>query len=233
MNKKQQFKGTSSKKFLTALAIAFFFSTAGSVQAIAGTWTANTVSGVSEQQQSISVKGVVTDSKGEPVIGASILEKGTSNNGAITDINGNFSLKVKPNATLVVSYIGFKKQEVAVGGKVTVNIVLKENSEILDEVVVVGYGTQKKENLTGAVSTVDVAKVFGSKPIIDMQKGLQGMVPGLTITFNSGELNTTPDIKIRGLGSLNGVGSPLLLLDGVEISDLSLVNPSDIAIFRY
>jgi len=230
MNKIQLSRETFSKKFLTALTIASLFSTVGSMNAIAGVWSVNATHNVSEQQQqAITLKGTVVDSKGETVIGASVIEKGTKNNGAITDIDGKFTLKVKPNATLVVSYIGFQKLEVAVGGKTAVNIVLKENSELLQEVVVVGYGVQKKENLTGAVSTVDVAKVFGSKPINDMQKGLQGMVPGLTITFKSGELNSTPDIKIRGLGSLNGTGAPLLLLDGVEISDLSLVNPSDIA----
>ena len=230
MNTIQQFRGASSKKFLTALAIAIFFSTGGSLDAIADARVANASLGVSEQQQqTISIKGTVTDSNGEVVIGASIFEKGVPKNGTVTDLDGRFTLKVKPNSTLIVSYIGFKKQEVAVDGKTVVNIVLKENAELLDEVVVVGYGTQKKESLTGAVSTVDVAKVFGSKPITDMQKGLQGMVPGLTITFASGELNATPDIKIRGLGSLNGSGAPLLLLDGVEISDLSLVNPSDIA----
>jgi len=229
MKKNQQSRGTFSKKSLMALAIAFLFSTAGSVQAIAGALNGNSTQGVNQQQQTINVSGAVTDSKGEAVIGASIVEKGTKDNGTITDVNGRFSLKVRFNATLVVSYIGFTTQEIAVEGKAKVNFVLMENTELLSEIVVVGYGTQKKENLTGAVSTVDVTKVLGSKPVTDIQKGLQGMVPGLSIRFNSGELNSAPDIKIRGLGSLNGTGSPLLLLDGVEISDLSLVNPSDIA----
>lgn len=229
MNKKQQSKVTISKKLLMALVLTLLISTGGSVKALAGSMTATTTQGVSQQQKTVSVNGSVTDSKGEPVIGASIIEMGSSGNGTITDVSGHFVLKVLPTSTLTISYIGYKTQNVALEGKTVLSIVLADNAEQLDEIVVVGYGTQRKENLTGAVTSVDVAKVLGSKPIVDVQKGLQGMVPGLSILFNSGEINATPDIKIRGLGSLNGTGSPLLLLDGVEISDLSLVNPSDIA----
>ena len=144
-------RGTFSKKFLTALAVAFLFSAVGSTKAIAGVWAVNVTHDVSEsQQQTIILKGTVTDPNGEPVIGASITEKGSPKNGTVTDIDGHFSLKLKPNATLIVSYIGFQKQEVAVNGKTSITVVLKENAELLEEVVVVGYGTQKKENLTGA-----------------------------------------------------------------------------------
>lgn len=227
MNTNEQSREAFSKKFLTALTVALLFSSAG----IGSYGSARGASAPLEvtQQKMINVKGTVVDSKGEAIIGASIFERGSKNNGTITDVDGHFSLKVSSNSVLTVSYIGFKQQIINVQGQTSLKIVLQDNAEVLDEVVVVGYGTQKKENLTGAVSSVDVAKVFESKPVLDVQKGLQGMVPGLTITFKSGELNSTPDIKVRGLGSMNGNGSPLLLLDGVEISDLSLVNPNDIA----
>ena len=224
MNGDHKKRGITYNKYLTALAIAAFF--LGNTSAMANQTVSDSSYEVKEKMQSQAISGIVVDPTGEPVIGASILEKGTTN-GIITDINGRFSLTVNPGAILVISYVGYKGQEVKASNNM--RITLAEDSEILDEVVVIGYGTMKKENLTGAVSTVDVDKVFGSKPVADMQKGLQGMVPGLTITYKSGELNAESDIKIRGLGSLNGSGAPLLLLDGVEISDLSLVNPSDIA----
>lgn len=227
MNTNVQSREAFSKKFLTALTIVVFSSSVG----IGGYGNARATiapQGVT-QQQTINVKGTVVDSKGEAVIGASIFERGSKNNGTITDIEGHFSLKVRSNAVLTISYIGFKPQVINVEGKSSLNIVLQDNAEVLDEVVVVGYGTQKKENLTGAVTSVDVAKVLDGKPIFDVQKGLQGIAPGLTITYKSGEIDAKPDIAIRGLGSLNGKGAPLLLLDGVEISDLSLVNPSDIS----
>jgi len=226
MNKKEQSRGAFVKKSLTALAIVFLFSTAGSVQALAG----NAIQGVN-QQQTISVSGSVTDSKGETVIGASLVEKGQKVNGTITDINGNYSLKVQPNATLVVSYIGFKTQEIAVGGKSVIKIVLAENTELLDEVVVVGYGTQKKVNLTGAVSNINVKDAIASRPVTDVAKALQGISPGLTITNKIGGVGAESTIKLRGsIGSLSASGgtSPLILVDNVEIPSLNLVNPDDI-----
>jgi TonB-linked SusC/RagA family outer membrane protein len=230
MNKIQLSRETFSKKFLTALTIASLFSTVGSMNAIAGVWSVNATHNVSEQQQqAITLKGTVVDSKGESVIGASVIEKGTKNNGAITDIDGKFTLKVKPNATLVISYIGFQKLEVAVGGKTAVNIVLKENSELLQEVVVVGYGTQKKENLTGAVTSVDIDKSLKNRPIADVGRGLQGAIPGLSVTVGNGEIGSDPTMKIRGqLASVNGSSSPLILLDNVEIPSIQMVNPDDI-----
>ena len=232
MNTIQQSKGAFSKKFLTALAISFFFSTAGSMDTMAGVSAAKASLGVSEQQQqTISIKGTVTDSNGEAVIGASIFEKGSPKNGTVTDIDGLFTLKVKPNATLIVSYIGFKKQEVAVDGKAAVSIVLKENSELLDEVVVVGYGTQKKVNLTGAVSNINVKEAIAGRPITDVAKALQGISPGLTITNKIGGVGAESTIKLRGsVGSLSATGgtSPLILVDNVEVPSLNLVNPDDI-----
>jgi TonB-linked outer membrane protein, SusC/RagA family len=223
-------RGTFSKKFLTALAVAFLFSTVGSTKAIAGVWAVNVTHDVSEsQQQAIILKGTVTDSNGEPVIGASITEKGSPKNGTVTDIDGHFSLKLKPNATLIVSYIGFQKQEVAVNGKTSITVVLKENAELLEEVVVVGYGTQKKENLTGAVASVDIDKSLKNRPIADVGRGLQGTIPGLSVTVGNGEIGSDPTMKIRGqLASINGTSSPLILLDNVEIPSIQMVNPDDI-----
>ena len=125
---------------------------------------------VTEQLQTQTINGLVVDANGEPVIGASIIEKGTTN-GGITDINGKFTLTVKPGATLKISYIGYQTQEVKAAR--TMKIILKEDSELLQEVVVVGYGTQKKANLTGAVATVDVNKTLDSRPIADIGRGSQ------------------------------------------------------------
>ena len=174
------------------------------------------------------VKGIVVDDKGEPIIGASIQEIGTTR-GTVTDIDGKFSLKASANARLQVSYVGYKGQTVkaANGMKIT----LKEDNALLDEVVVVGYGQQKKVNLTGAVSTVDLGKTMQGRPEQDVTKALQGAVPGLTILNSSGDINSEPTISIRGLGTLsNGQSSsPLIVVDGVPVDDLSMVNSSDIA----
>ena len=173
------------------------------------------------------VTGSVSDEKGEPIIGASIQIKGTGQ-GAITDMDGNFSLTVPAGAnTLVVSYVGMKTQEVTV--KSNLKIVLQVDTELLQEVVVVGYGTQKKVNLTGAVSSVDVGKTLDSRPIADVGRGLQGTTPGLSVIIPNGEVGVDPRIKIRGqLGSFEGSSSPLILVDNVEIPSISLINPNDI-----
>ncbi len=135
---------------------------------------------IAQQANKIQVKGNVTDMAGEPVIGASILEKGTTN-GIVTDFNGDFSLNVNPGAVLVVSYIGYSAQEVKVIPGKVLKIKIKEDAELLDEVVVMGYGTQKKVNLTGAVETVD-ADVIENRPIRSATDALQGTVSGLTVT---------------------------------------------------
>jgi TonB-linked SusC/RagA family outer membrane protein len=181
---------------------------------------------VKEQMQSQAISGVVVDNKGELIIGASVLEKGTTN-GTITDLNGRFSLDVNQGATLVISYVGYKPQEIKAASNM--RIVLQEDSEILDEIVVVGYGTQKKVNLTGAVSSVDVGKTVNSRPVADIGRALQGAVPGLTISTKSGEIGSAPTIKIRGgMGSPNGDAKPLILVDNVEVEDISFINPDDI-----
>lgn len=143
-----------------------------------------------------------------------------------TDIDGKFTISVKSGSSLEVSCIGY--ETVSVAASENMSVTLKEDTQFLDEVVVVGFGTQKKVNMTGSVAAVDVDKAFGSKPITDVSKGLQGVVPGLSITYNSNDLNASPTMKIRGTGSINGDNTPLILLDGVEVPDLSFVNPDNI-----
>lgn len=177
------------------------------------------------QQTRILVSGRILDSSGQPVPGASVIEKGTTN-GVNTDIDGKFTISVKSGASLEVSCIGY--ETVSVAASENLSVTLREDTQFLDEVVVVGFGTQKKVNMTGSVAAVDVDKAFGSKPITDVSKGLQGVVPGLSITYNSNDLNASPTMKIRGTGSINGDNTPLILLDGVEVPDLSFVNPDNI-----
>lgn len=177
------------------------------------------------QQTRILVSGRILDSSGQPVPGASVIEKGTTN-GVNTDIDGKFTISVKSGSSLEVSCIGY--ETVSVAASENMSVTLKEDTQFLDEVVVVGFGTQKKVNMTGSVAAVDVDKAFGSKPITDVSKGLQGVVPGLSITYNSNDLNASPTMKIRGTGSINGDNTPLILLDGVEVPDLSFVNPDNI-----
>jgi len=175
------------------------------------------------------VTGKVVDENGEPVIGASILVKGTTI-GTVTDIDGNFTLTVPAEGkTLVISYVGMKTQEVPVSPNV--RVVMQTVTELLEEVVVVGYGTQRKEHLTGAVSTVDVSRTLENRPITDVGRALQGSTPGLSITTTSGELGGSPRIRVRGeIATIGGgTGNPLILVDNVEVPDLSYVNPDDIA----
>ena len=179
-----------------------------------------------EQSRKVTVQGTVRDVHGETMPGVRVMEKGTQN-GALTDVNGSFSLTVTQGATLVFSYVGFKTAELPASQGM--KVVLHEDTELLEEVVVVGYGTQKKENLTGAVSTVNVSKTLDSRPVADVAKALQGSTPGLNIVNPSGELGQDPTMRIRGaIGSLSGSAAPLILLDNVEIPSLSLVNPDDI-----
>ena len=179
------------------------------------------------QQQKITVKGTVNDAMG-PVIGASVVEKGNSSNGTITDMDGNFSLSVQPGTVLVVSYIGYKTQEVTATVGKAINVTLQEDNEMLDEVVVVGFGTQKKVNLTGSVG-IATAKEIESRPVTSAVQALQGLVPGLKISTSTGELDKNMSISVRGTGTVGSYssGSPLILIDGTE-GDLNTINPQDI-----
>ena len=173
------------------------------------------------------ITGTVTDSKGEPVIGASVIEPGTTR-GTVTDINGKFSLRISNNAKVRISYVGCKTQEMKAAQNL--KIVLEDDNALLDEVVVVGYGQQKKVNLTGAVSTVDVDQSLQSRPVQDIDKALQGAVPGLTITNTNGDIDDSPSMRIRGMGTLSndGKSNPYIIVDGVPMDDISLLNPNDI-----
>ncbi|MDO4950063.1 MAG: carboxypeptidase-like regulatory domain-containing protein, partial [Bacteroidales bacterium] len=178
------------------------------------------------QQAGRNISGVVTDVNGEPIIGANVTIKG-QNTGTITDIDGKFSLNVPEGAVLVVSFIGYTTKEEAVAGKSQLTVVLSEDTQNLEEVVVVGYGTQKKVNLTGAISTVNFDKEAKSRPITSVASALAGMSAGMQVrTTSSNPGSEGNSILIRGNGTLNS-SSPLVLVDGIE-SSLSYVNANDI-----
>ena len=169
-----------------------------------------------QQKSEQRITGIVRDEKGEPVIGANVVEKGTTN-GTVTDVAGKFSLEASGSATLLVSYIGYIPVEMHVNNKTSLSVVLKEDAETLDEVVVVGYGTQKKVNLTGAVSSVS-AKELIKRQVGQSSMLLQGNTPGITVTQRSGQPGKDGgSINIRGIGTLNN-SAPLVLVDGVEMS---------------
>ncbi len=178
-------------------------------------------------QQSRKITGIVRDATGEPVIGANVVEKGTTN-GTITDIDGKYSLEINPNAVLIVSYIGYVRQELPVGKQESLDIVLKEDAETLDEVVVVGYGAQKKVDLTGAVSSVKMDDVLGNRPVGNASQILESTVPGLQISRQTGKPGSSMNMNIRGVTSTNNPDEkPLVLVDNVPM-DLDMIDPNDI-----
>ena len=198
----------------TALGLAY----SPSVHAVSPSLMAQAV------QQAKKVTGHIVDADG-PVIGASVVEKGNPKNGAVTDLDGNFTLNVKPGATLVVSYIGYKTQEVAVGNKSDFAITLKTDDKTLDDVVVVGYGVQKKKLVTGATVEVkgdDIQKMNTTQVL----GALQSKTPGVNIQANSGQPGDGFKISIRGAGT-NGSTTPLYIIDGVA-GDINNLNPADI-----
>jgi len=199
----------------------------------------------------VTVTGVVTESTGDPVIGATVREKG-SNAGTITDIDGNYSLQVaNTNATLVVSYVGLETQEVKLAGRKTVNVELKSNDELLDEVVVVGYGTMKKSDLAGASVSMDESKIKGPG-ITSLDQSLQGRAAGVSAVQTSGAPGSSSSIRVRGQATINAGAEPLYVIDGVivqgsgasgaslglgdklgngtvsTVSPISTINPADI-----
>lgn len=186
--------------------------------------------------QNITVKGTVKDNIGEPIIGASVVQKGTSN-GIVTDIDGNFYLNVPSNSTIVVSFIGYKTQEIPVAGNKQINVIMKEDTEMLDEVVVVGYGQMKRSDLTGSVVSVSDAAIKKSVPT-SIDQVLQGRAAGVQIQANTGMPGGSSSIRIRGVNSLNATNQPIFVIDGVIVDSsssdngtsnpLSSINPSDI-----
>ena len=175
-------------------------------------------------QQSGTCTGIVKDTSGETVIGASVVVKGTTN-GTITDFDGAFSLSnVKKGDVIQISFVGYKTQEIVWDGN-PLNITLKDDAQALEEVVVVGFGAQKKTNLTGSVAQVKMSDVLGERPVTNVKNALQGSIPGLTVTGGASP-GTSKSFNIRGTVSINGM-SPLVLIDNVE-GDIDLVNPEDI-----
>lgn len=200
-------------------------------------------------QQTRKITGTVSDEMG-PIVGANVLEKGTTN-GVITDINGNFTLNVKLGATIVVSFIGYVNQEIKITNQAKLDVTLKEDSEMLDEVVVVGYGTMKKSDLSGASVSMGEDKIKGSV-ITNLDQSLQGRAAGVTAVTTSGAPGSSSSIRVRGQATINAGAEPLYVIDGVivqgqgnsgadfglgdrlgngkvsTISPLSTINPQDI-----
>ena len=175
-------------------------------------------------QQSSTIRGKVIDTNGDPVIGANIVEKGTTN-GTTTDVEGNFSINAKSGSTLVITFIGYVREEVKANAGRRMEIILQEDSETLEEVVVVVYGTMKKADLTGSVATVG-SEVIEDRPLTNLGAGLQGAIANLNITSSSGAPGTGSSFNIRGTTNLSG-GGPLVLVDGIEM-DPNLINPQDV-----
>lgn len=188
--------------------------------------------GFTATQAQVTVTGVITDNiNGDPIPGVNIVDKST-NKGVVSDFDGNYSITVAANSTLRFSYVGFATQTLEVNGRKEINVVLVEQNEGLEEVIVVGYGTQKKGNLTGAVSTID-AEVLESRPVNNTMQALQGAAPGLTLSVGNtgGEPGANMNISIRGVGNLQGTGAPLVIVDDIPLSDpagLNDINPDDI-----
>ena len=216
---KQMFLGA------TLLLASVGLATASPATGTTGTALPNPVA-ASPQQAKYIINGVVEDQFG-PIAGANVVEKGTTN-GTITDMDGNFTLEVSPNSVLVVSFIGFKEQQIPVNNQKSLRIKLSEDSQALDEVVVVGYGTQKKVNLSGSVTSVNVSEMAESRPLTNISTALAGTAPGVQITSSNNipSNNGDADIKVRGQGTLNN-SSPLVIIDGVE-GNLNSVSPQDV-----
>jgi len=177
--------------------------------------------------QSVSVKGIVKDSKGEPLIGVNVIEVGSSV-GTITDVNGTFSLKVSSAAKLKVSYLGFQTAILEVGGKANLNVVLQDDNKVLNEVVVVGYGTQRKEAVTGSVASVS-GSMLKEVPAGNITQALQGRVAGVNLQQTDSKPGATLQIRIRGTRSLNADNNPLIVLDGIPFSGtIGDISPDDI-----
>ena len=172
------------------------------------------------------IEGVVTDEGGKPLTGVSVQVNGTSL-GVITNASGRFSLTVPDDAVLSVSFVGYETQEITVGSQTNINVQLKLSASGLNEVVIVGYGTQKKANLTGAVSQIS-SEVLENRSLPNLTQGLQGAVPNLNITMLDGKPIQSPSYNVRGTTSIGQGGNALVLIDGVE-GDPSLINPNDVA----
>ena len=182
------------------------------------------LSGTTVFAQEKTVTGVVTDSFNEPLIGASIVVQGTTN-GVITDLDGKYSIKVTPGATLQFSYVGMEKQSVKVGNQSVINVQLKDDSQMLAETVVIGYGSAKKRDLTGSITNIKGDEI-ANKPVANPLSALQGKVAGVQV-INSGRAGEDPEIRVRGTNSINGY-KPLYVVDGLFNDNINFLNPQDI-----
>lgn len=174
--------------------------------------------------QNVTVKGQVKDDAGEPLMAAAVAEVGTTN-GTVTDLDGNYSITVPSNATLQFSFMGYTTQTIAVAGKTTINVTLSEDEELLDEVVVIGYGTQKKSDLTGAVASVKAADLK-DRSITDAASAIQGKVAGIQVLNYSGAPGQGAQIRVRGFSSNSGNIGPLLIVDGLQVDNIQYLDPS-------
>ncbi len=177
------------------------------------------------QQTKKNITGTIVDNRREPIIGANVIEKGTSN-GTVTDFDGKFSLNIDNNSSIRISYIGYLEQEIDMQGRTTIDVVLQEDTKTLEELVVVGYGTQRKVNLTGSVDQV-TGDDFEGRNISNISQGLQGVMPNVNVRPLDGKPTAAPAINIRGTGSIGQGGDALILIDGIE-GDPSMLNPNDI-----
>ena len=172
----------------------------------------------------VSITGKVLDANGEPLIGASVVESGTSN-GTVTDFDGMFTLVVEKDVLLTVSYVGYRNQEVRAAQDMVV--VLREDQELLDEVVVIGYGTQKRKDVTTAISSVDTEDLE-KRPITSAAQAMQGKAAGVTVVKPSGQPGAGMVVRVRGTTSMNGSNDPLYVVDGVPMTDIDFLAPNDI-----
>lgn len=178
------------------------------------------------QQDTKKITGIVTDSNGEPVIGANVSVKGTTT-GTITDMDGKFSLDVPHNSTLLISYIGYIPQEIRIGNQNVVKVDLREDTQTIDEVIVVGFGTQKKVNLTGSIGTIKTDEVLKSRPVTNVQELLASSVPGMIVSKGSGAAGSGASINIRGTSTIGNSSGVLVLIDGMP-GNIYTLNPNDI-----
>lgn len=182
---------------------------------------------LSVSAQNVTVKGTVKDKTGETVIGASVVEKGNTSNGTITDIDGNYTISVPANATIVFSYVGMTTQEASVKGKTQIDIVMEDDAQALEEVVVIGYGSVKKKDLTGSVATVS-SDVLAAIPVASATEALTGKMAGVQITTTEGSPDAEMKIRVRGGGSITGDNTPLFIVDGFPVESISDIPASDI-----
>ena len=179
-----------------------------------------------EQQQSKTIKGVVVDQSGLPVIGANVIEKGTTN-GIITDLDGNFQLSVSTGAVLQISYIGYQTKEITVGSQTMIHVTLEDDSQALDEVVVVGYGSLDKKQVTSAITSIKADDMMVGVSGSDVTTALQGKIGGLVMN-NLGGANSSTTIQLRGMTSINSGRSPLIVIDGFPGGDIRSLTQEDI-----